>query len=112
MRIYLLVPLHTSDPIWMFSIQREAIQVIAPSESEARLRASLRYSRRRTGERAVEMRDPWLDPRWVYAHVVEATDPAMPVLGWDPIPQVVTRPVQASVPAPKPDEPRSEPSRR
>ncbi len=29
-------------------------------------------------------RDPWLDSKWVYAHVVERTDPAMPVLTWEP----------------------------
>jgi len=83
-QIYLLVPLHTGDPIWMFSLQRDAVQVIAPSESEARLRASLRYGRRRTREGAVAPRDPWLDSKWVYAHVVERTDPAMPVLTWEP----------------------------
>jgi hypothetical protein len=92
MRIYLLVPLHTNDPIWMFSIMREPVQVMAPSESEARLRASLRYGRRRTGEHAGGLRDPWLDARWVYAHVVEKTDPAMPLVGWDGPPAAPTPP--------------------
>ena len=111
MRIYLLVPLHTGDPVWMFSVRREAVQVLAPSESEARLRASLRYGCRRTKERAVSMPDPWLDPRWVYAHVIEETDPAMPVIAWDPAPQGAIRAPAAPV-APRPDEPRDERSRR
>lgn len=106
MRIYLLVPLQTSDPIWMFSVYKEAVQVVAPSESEARLRASLRYGRRRTAERALAPRDPWLDPRWVYAHVVDKTDPSMPVLPWD-----APQPVPAPVP-PRPEDPREGPSRR
>ena len=103
MRIYLLVPLHTSDPIWMFSMQREAIQVIAPSETEARLRASLRYGRRRTREAAVAPRDPWLDPKWVYAHVIERTDASMPVLAWEPPAQAPVRAV--TPPLQRPDEP-------
>jgi hypothetical protein len=108
MRIYLLVPLHTSDPIWMFSVQRDAVQVIAPSETEARLRASLRYSRRRTREGATAPRDPWLDAKWVYAHAVERTDPAMPVLAWEPAPPVPARtPAVASL-LQRPDEPRDD----
>ena len=115
MRIYLLVPLHISDPVWMFSVTREAVQVVAPSESEARLRASLRYGRRRTGERAVSMPDPWLDPRWVFAQVVEKTDPAMPVIGWDPAPPpgpAAPAAPAAPAPLPRPEEPRDGHSRR
>ncbi len=110
MRIYLLVPLHTSDPIWMFSVQRDAVQVIAPSETEARLRASLRYGRRRTREGAVAPRDPWLDSKWVYAHVIERTDPSMPVLAWEPA-QAPVRAVPGTPPQrseePREDHPRS-----
>jgi hypothetical protein len=110
MRIYLLVPLHTGDPIWMFSVQREAVQVLAPSESEARLRASLRYGRRRTG--AVAPQDPWLDPRWVYAHTVDSTDPSIPVITWEPVPQ--SRPLSpaAAIAPARADEIREKPSRR
>ena len=75
------------------------------------LRASLRYARRRTGERAA-LRDPWLDPKWVYAHVVEKTDPAMPLIVWDPAPQ---GPRAAEAPAllqQPPEGPRDERSRR
>jgi hypothetical protein len=109
MRIYLLVPLQTSDPIWMFSVRSEAVQVIAPSESEARLRASLRYSRRRMG--AVAPKDPWLDPRWVYAHTVQSTDASMPVIAWEPVPQA--RPVEAAPAAlVRPEEPSEKSSRR
>jgi hypothetical protein len=106
-RIYLLVPLQTSDPIWMFSVRKDAVQVIAPSESEARLRASLRYGRRRTAERLVAPRDPWLDPKWVYAHVVDKTDPSMPVLAWEPAPSA-----PPAAPPPRPEDPREERSRR
>ena len=105
MRINLLVPLHTGDPVWMFSIMREPVQVVAPSESEARLRASLRYGRRRTGAQAIASRDPWLDSRWVYAHIVEKTDPAMALIGWDGAPP-------APVPPQQPGEPRDEQARR
>ncbi|HZR69601.1 MAG TPA: hypothetical protein VFB01_11180 [Burkholderiales bacterium] len=110
MRIYLLVPLHTSDPIWMFSVQREAVQVIAPSETEARLRASLRYGRRRTREGAVSPRDPWLDAKWVYAHVIERTDAAMPVLAWEPVPvlQSASRSEPVASLLQRPDEPRDD----
>jgi hypothetical protein len=83
MRIYLLVPLQTSDPAWTLSSHREPVQVVAPSESEARLRASLCFSRRGIDERETALRDPWLDPRWVYAHAVEKSDPKMPLFGWD-----------------------------
>ncbi len=109
MRTYLLVPLHTSDPIWMFSVRRDAIQVIAPSEPEARLRASLRYGRRRTREGVAAPGDPWLDSRWVYAHVIERTDASMPVLAWEPAAQP---PARAVAPAPqRPEEPRDKHTR-
>jgi hypothetical protein len=111
MRIYLLVPLHTSDPIWMFSVQREAVQVIAPSETEARLRASLRYGRRRTREGAVAPRDPWLDAKWVYAHIIERTDAAMPVLTWEPVPQAAPKAPPVAALLQRPDEPRDDLSR-
>jgi len=112
MRVYLLVPLHTSDPVWMFSMQCEPVQVVAPSESEARLRASLRYARRRTGERSA-LRDPWLDSRWVYAHPIEKTDPAMPLIAWDPVPPRRSAPAQ-DVPTllQQPEGPRGEGPRR
>ena len=109
MRIYLLVPLHTDDPIWMFSVQSEAVQVLAPSESEARLRASLRYGRRRTAERAVAPRDPWLDPRWVFAHLVDKADSAIPVLGWEPAPHAAP---ETAPPAARTEVSRGEQSRR
>ena len=106
MRIYLLVPLHTSDPIWMFSVQRDAVQVIAPSEAEARLRASLRYGRRRTREGALAPRDPWLDSKWVYAHVIERTDASMPVLAWEMSSQAPVRAAPGAPPPQRPEEPR------
>lgn len=77
MPIYLLVPLHTSDPAWRGITRREPIQVIAENEREARAAAWLRY-----GSSLKSDNDPWLLSRWVYAHVVEAADKVLPLLRW------------------------------
>jgi hypothetical protein len=77
MPIYLLVPLHTSDPAWRGITRRDPIQVIAENEREARAAAWLRY-----GSSLKSEHDPWLLSRWVYAHVVEEVDEVLPLLRW------------------------------
>jgi hypothetical protein len=77
MPIYLLVPLHTGDPAWRGIMRRDPIQVIAENEREARAAAWLRYGAALRSEQ-----DPWLLSRWVYAHMIEATDASLPILKW------------------------------
>jgi hypothetical protein len=72
---YLLIPLHTSDPIWQFAARRDPVQVIATSEREARAAAWLRF-----GSPLQSADDPWLLSKWTYAHIVDGTDLGFPVL--------------------------------
>jgi hypothetical protein len=72
---YLLIPLHTSDPAWRFAARRDPVQVIATSEREARAAAWLRF-----GSPLKSADDPWLSPKWTYAHIVDGTDLGFPVL--------------------------------
>lgn len=75
MPIYLLIPLETGDPAWRGITRRDPIQVIAQNEREARAAAWLRY-----GSASKSDDDPWLLGKWVYAHIVDAPDPHLPML--------------------------------
>lgn len=77
MPIYLLIPLHTSDPAWRGIARRDPIQVVASNEREARVAAWMRY-----GAASRSEQDPWLLGKWVYAHVVPELDHSLPSLRW------------------------------
>jgi hypothetical protein len=75
--VYLLIPLHTDHPVWQVATRLQPLQVIAKSEQEARARASRRFGPASKGVSMDPAADPWLHPRWVYAHIVDDADPKM-----------------------------------
>ena len=87
MSIYLLVPLHTTEPAWRDARRREPVQVIAESEQAARATACSRY-----GSAVKSDDDPWLLARWVYAHVIDQADRTLPLLKCPETPGVQTTP--------------------
>jgi hypothetical protein len=80
MPIYLLIPLHTSDRAWSLAARRDPIQVIAPTEAEARSLASLSYGIPSRDPSLTILEDPWLHSRLVYVHAVEESDTRLPLL--------------------------------
>lgn len=77
MPAYLLVPLHTGQSVWQIATRRDPLQVIAKSEQKARMSASLQFGPASKGVSVDAAADPWLNSRWVYAHVIEEVDPKM-----------------------------------
>ena len=80
MPTYLLIPLHTAEPEWRFAARRDPVQIIAASEQEARAGASAQFGMRSGGTLLAPADDPWMQSKWVYAHVIDAPDPALPLV--------------------------------
>jgi hypothetical protein len=102
MPTYLLIPLHTSERAWSSATRRDPIQVVAKSEQEARIRASLRYGVPSGGDRLGSV-DPWLHSKWTYVHVIENIDRDVPLLSGDEAADVhaaaATQPALAGTPS-------------
>jgi hypothetical protein len=83
--VFLLTPQNLTHSDWEFSSYREAVQVIAASETEARMIATRRFVKFKGQQfRADTSWGPWRNPELVTAREIENLDQRLLILSSHP----------------------------